>query len=75
MEVMTNPVDITNAYYLTKEQRGKKGLDHRRSIQKDDNQPVKRKQQECEQTICSVVDKYNYKLNMNSNQAVYKTNM
>ena len=42
MKVMTNPVDITNAYYLTKEQRGKEGFDHRRSIQKDDNQPVKK---------------------------------
>ena len=38
---MTSPVDITNAYYLTKE-RGKEGLDRRRSVQKDDNQPVKR---------------------------------
>ena len=37
MEVMTNPVDITNVYYLTKEQREKEVLDHRRSIQKDDN--------------------------------------
>ena len=38
---MTNPVDITNAYYLTNEQRVKEDLVHRHSIQMDDNKPEK----------------------------------
>ena len=71
MEVMTNPVDTTTAYYLTKERRKEEGLDHRRSIQKDDYQPEKEKQQECEQIMCSVRDRYNYKLNMKLMQKWY----